>query len=101
MDKLKPSDRQKIALYLRISPKMAELLVRMFNQTVLTYEEIERDRLCKAHRRFIERLRAVVSPWGVVVNTMRGEGYWIDNTSREALLEVIRGAEKLTAGGNR
>lgn len=99
MKKLEQDDRVKLALHLGISQNMAKVLVSLFNETMLEYADFPTEFGTSAHHRTIFRLRAVVAPHGVEINTQYGTGYWMDNTSREVVLQLLRTANAVTAGG--
>jgi hypothetical protein len=93
-NRLGESDQLRLALHLGISQRIAELTVRLFNNSLLTYEAIERDGLCRSHRHAVSRLRPVLAPEGVEIHTHHGTGYWIDSTGRANLLRLLSEAEK-------
>jgi hypothetical protein len=90
MTPLTEEDRLRLAVYLGITHSAAEMLVRMFNSPILSYEEIVRDKLCTAHRRVICTLRRSTEAHGIEINTHHGTGYWIDNAGRNAILSLLR-----------
>lgn len=90
MQKLTDTDMQRLALHLGISARMSQIIGRLFNNDILSYEEIERDCICRSHRHAISRLRPVLAPEGVVIQTHHGSGYWIDATGRENLLRLLK-----------
>lgn len=89
---LNNTDRLKLAMHLGVSGRVAELLVRMFNAPILTYDEIADDNLAKAHRHDISRLRPVLTPQGIEIHNQHGSGYWIDNVGRANVLRLLNEA---------
>jgi hypothetical protein len=100
MTPLEESDVPSLALSLGVSPRMARLLVEMYNRTILTYPEIYEMGYSQAHRVLVGRMRRLLKGTGIDVETKHGTGYWIDSASRTVILNTLQQARSATPEGN-
>lgn len=99
MEPINDSEAPALALALGTTERMAWFLIQLFNRVVLTYDEIEASGISKAPGIMVVRLRRIVGPQGIAVETQHGTGYWMDNTSREAILAALRRVRSATPEG--
>lgn len=90
MEKLGRTEKLALALHMNVSMAAAEIMVRLYNDTVVSAKDLVDDGVSAAPRRMISKLRPLMAQRGIAVHTHRGTGYWIDDEGRAALLSVAR-----------
>lgn len=99
MKLLTDDDCQKLALYLGITLRTADILARMYNSQILTRAEIAEQNLTKRPENVILRLRSILEGHGVEIYAKHGTGYWIDNTGRANVQRLLALANARIAPG--
>lgn len=81
----------------RLSEVLAKLLDLLLTETRVTSQMIEHDhRLSTDAKVAIHRLRRRLKPYNIKIETLRGDGYWIDAAMKQRIRTTI-GREDLAA----
>lgn len=92
------NDLMRLQISYDLPPSLAKILVMLVDNEVVTARMIELDeRLTKDAKVAIHRLRRRLEASAVEIKSRRDVGYWIEDTSRDALRGVMK--KDTTLGG--
>lgn len=84
-----------------LSPTLAKLLLLLVRSKVVTGREIEKDHKLSADARIaIHRLRRRLVGTGVVINSRRDVGYWLDIAAKDSIIKTVGVQLRLPLSGN-
>ena len=76
----------------RLSEVLAKLLQLLMTEPRVTQQMIEHDhRLSTDAKVAIHRLRRRLKPYNIRIETLRGDGYWLENPMKQLINDRIRG----------
>lgn len=78
----------------RLSEVLAKLLDLLLTETRVTAQMIEHDhRLSTDAKVAIHRLRRRLRPYNIRIETLRGDGYWLEQPMKQLIQDRIRGED--------
>lgn len=88
-----------------LTPAMARVLFLLINNKMVTHRMVEVDRhtdsfgegakpIATDGKVLVHRLRRRLAGLGIVINSQRGVGYWLDQASREKIISECKDEQK-------
>lgn len=94
------TDITDLQMQYNLSPALAKLLLLLLGNKVVTVRMVEKEhKLATDARIAVHRLRRRLDGTGIVVQSRRDVGYWLDATTRAGIAEAIDQESSPTRAG--